>query len=212
MLLPSRQRRREREKCLETAQYLLHRAIVENPSNPTVGGLFAKVKFNNCSDLVLNRLVKRYGEERTWDCIEKALSSFPNLTILHQTIKCAPQHYLMAMSKFPDSMLVRDANNRLPIHVALECGMPWTHLLVSIINANRSHLKDIDPITKWPPFVLAGLDDEKSCDLRTIYYLLRKNPEHVELIFNGGSKCKKRKISNEADNAKGGSKRGKTNK
>ena len=116
----------------------------------------------------------------------------------------------MVMQKFPDSILVRDSKNRLPIHVALECGLPWSNSLLSMMYANLSHLKDVDPVTKWPPFVLAALDDKKSCDLSTVSFLLRKNPEHVKLLSNGGSKHKKRKNDNESDNSEGGSKRIKT--
>ena len=49
-------------------------------------------------------------------------------------------------------------------------------------------------MTKWPPFALAG-----KCDLRTIYTLLRKNPEHVEMTEDGNykfipvEKCRRRK-------------------
>jgi hypothetical protein len=86
------------------------------------------------------------------------------------------------MTRFPDSVLVRDDGNRLPIHVALESGMSWSPDLVSIINANRPHLKDNDPVTGWPPFVLAAM--EPSCGLMTTFYLLKKHPEHGQKMYN----------------------------
>ena len=60
--------------------------------------------------------------------------------------------------------------------------------------ANKDQLKDVDPVTKRPPFVLAALNDTgtASCDLSTIYYLLREHPEHIKVFRRN----KKRKISN----------------
>ncbi len=55
--------------------------------------------------------------------------------------------------------------------------MEWSHGLLTIIHANNYHLKDHDPVTKLPLHALAA--KEPSCDLRTIYYLIRKNPDCV---------------------------------
>lgn len=162
------------KNSMEMIQFLLQRSIEHNPSHWTVGGLFAKTHSN---DLVLDLIIKRCGEDKAWDCIEQVLSPFQDLPILHQTIKYAPNHYSMMFSRFPESVHLRDSDNRLPIHLALETGMKWSFELLAIIQANRSNLSDVDPVTKWPPFALAA--SEKSCDLRTIYFLLRKNPEHV---------------------------------
>lgn len=68
--------------------------------------------------------------------------------------------------------------NRLPIHVALDTGMKWSLELQYLITTSQEYLKDDDPVTKWPPFVLAGMGT--SCDLRIIYDLLHNHPEHVE--------------------------------
>ena len=67
------------------------------------------------------------------------------------------------------------------------------------MSATQHYLDDVDPVTGWPPFALAG-----KCDLRTIYTLLRKNPEHVEMTKDGSykfipvenSKSRKAKMSN----------------
>jgi hypothetical protein len=180
------------------AEWLLQKAVSQDTSNPTIGGLFTTEEQNEY-DLVLNCLINRFGETDAWDCIERALSSFDNLPILHQVIQHAPQHCATVMRRFPDSVVVRDCNNRLPIHVALDNGMNWSTELVAIINSNRQQLKEVDPVTKWPPFALAGKDG--NCDLRTIYHLIRKNPEHVELADNSSNRsfpmqCTKRRKIN----------------
>ena len=59
--------------------------------------------------------------------------------------------------------------------------MTWSPDLVSIINISRSHLKDNDPVTGWPPFVLASM--EPSCGLMTSFYLLKKHPEHGQKMY-----------------------------
>ena len=66
------------------------------------------------------------------------------------------------------------------------------------INTNRDHLKDVDPDTKWLPFVLAAFDEDgtSSCDLSTIFFLLREHPEHVEMFLKN---FRKKKNSPSAD-------------
>jgi hypothetical protein len=161
---------------LEIVRYLLQTAIKYDAHHPSIGGLFRAGTDNE--GLVLSSIISKFGRRDTWDCIEQALSRFDNLPILHQTILHAPQHCITVMTHFPDSVFLRDKRNRLPIHVALASGMSWSSNLVAIINANRPHLKDRDPLTGWPPFTLAAM--EPSCGLKTAYYLLMKNPEQAE--------------------------------
>ena len=124
-----------------------------------------------------------------WDCIEKALSTNNNhpdqLPILHQTILHTPEHCSQVINRFPDSVHVRDINNhnRLPIHVALETGMKSSLELTYLMKCSREDLREVDPVTKWPPFVLAAMGT--SCDLRIIYKLIREYPEHVEPWCDG---------------------------
>ncbi len=175
---------------LEIAKYLLREAVSYDASNDTIGGLFAKRR--RSGQFTLDSMVEKYGADDTWSCIRQALSSFPDLPILHQVIQHSPQNFQNATAKFPKSALLRDSKNRLPIHIALECGMEWGPDLVSIMNINNDHLKDVDPVTKWPPFVLAALDESKSCDLSTVFYLFRENPQHVQVFLNGRKKKKKK--------------------
>lgn len=107
------------------------------------------------------------------------------------------------MNRFPRSLYLRDSNDihRLPIHVALEIGMKLSIELTCLIAASKEHLKEMDPVTKWPPFVVAAMGD--SCDLITIYRLLHDSPEHVEMRCNGIIKhnyiplenCKRKKMN-----------------
>ncbi len=130
-------------------------------------------------------MVQKYGADDTWSCIKQALSSFPNIPILHEVIRHSPQNFQNAITQFPNSVLLHDSQNRLPIHVALECGMEYGADLLFIMYANREHLKAVDPVTKWPTFVLAALDETKSCDLSTIFFLLREHPQVFLNFLNG---------------------------
>lgn len=189
----------EKKKVVE---YLLQQSVLYSESNETIGGLFEK---NLYDDLVLDAFVERWGSEDVWDCIEKALSKNNNLDklpILHQTIRHAPQYVAEVIKRFPSSVHVRDSNNsnRLPIHVALETGMGWSLELIYLISHSKELMREVDPVSKCPPFALAGMGPS-CCDLRTVYSLLRKNPEQIEIwCDDGGNKyipvesCKRRKV------------------
>lgn len=177
-----------KEERLELMKYLLHAALSYDASDNSIGGLFAQV---NDDELILDSMVEKYGDEDTWSSIKEALSSFADLPLLHQVIKHCPANINHVVTKFPNSVLLRDKQGRLPIHIALECGMEWNAELVFMMHLNRDNLKDFDPVTKRPPFVLAALNETASCDLSTVYFLLREHPEHVEFF-----RRKKRKVSN----------------
>ncbi len=154
-----------------TVSTLLRKAYEYDPQNWTMAGLFAARYYPNFTTrgeiiklLAIEDLIETYGAAPTWATIEKVLSPFEeDLPILHQTIKYAPQYCNSIIRAFPDSVVVRDSHNRLPVHIALETGMTWSSDLPSIINANRSQLKEIDPLTKLPLFALAAWGE--SCDL-----------------------------------------------
>ena len=80
--------------------------------------------------------------------------------------------------------------------------MKFSIELSCIISSSQEHLKEVDPVTKWPPFVLAAMG--RSCDLITIYRMLCNHPEHVEMWCNGivtnkdyvsVETCKRRKMN-----------------
>ena len=172
----------------EMLQYLIKSSLSFSPSSETIGGLFTRKPPFEGNFITINCLVNQQEPEvkLLWDCIEKALSNHKEQNdlpcILHQTIKHTPQHCSEIIKRFPTSVHVRDQNNknRLPIHVALETGMEWSLELEYLIATSHEYLKDVDPVTKCPPFLLAGMG--RSCDLRVIYDLLRKHPDHVEML------------------------------
>ena len=61
--------------------------------------------------------------------------------------------------------------------------MEWLLELSCLLIASQEYLKEVDPVTNWPPFVLTGMGE--SCDLRIIYDLLLEHPEHVEKSGDG---------------------------
>ena len=179
--------RDERDDNLEMLQFLLQQSVSFDASNETIGGLFTKIPSDR-GTLVLDALVERWGGEDVWDCIESALSTNRNidkLPILHQTIRHAPRYLAEVINRFPESVHVCDRNNknRLPVHVALETGMKVSLELTCLVAVSQEHLRNVDPVTKWPPFVLAAVGT--SCDLITIYRLLQKYPEQVEMRCGG---------------------------
>lgn len=173
-----------KQTSLEIIRYLIRRALSYKSDHESIGGLFTTPNILNIitDKTVLELLVKsKYGEEEVWETIRRAMNSYQDtVPILHQVIKHTPKQYGNAFEKFPDAVFVRASNKRLPVHVALETGnMKWSQELLSLIQMSRSNLTDeVDPVTNLPAFGLAAM--ENSCDLSTIYYLLRKNPHHVD--------------------------------
>ena len=187
------------KECIQTVEYLLQKGVSFTALKENIGGLFTEMPDRRevlgpgpglyRGYLLLELLIKKLGEKKVWDCIERALSKCQNidqLPILHQTITHTPEYCSEVMSRFPTSVHVRDANNRLPIHVALERGMKFSLELTHLIACSQEHLREVDPVTRWPSYVLAGMGT--SCDLRTIYSLLHKYPEQSEMCCNKSEK------------------------
>ncbi len=171
------------EDDIEAVQYLLKRALEYNPRHPSIGGLFSKYAnsqniFHDHNRVVLRDIISKNGKKKAWDAIEKELSPYKDIPILHRVIEHAPDQIMEVVSRFPHASFLRDENNRLPIHIALEKGIEWSVELVAIMNANMSHLNQKDPVTGYYPFALAA--EEPRCDLRTIYHLLKMHPGQIE--------------------------------
>ena len=185
---------------MKVIQYLLQH------SDEVIDSLLTKVA-NSDKGLIIERWVHRWGRQDVWNCIESALSTskkLDSLPILHKVIEHTPKHCSEVINRFPNSVHVRDPNNynRLPIHVALTTGMKFSIELTCIINSSQEHLNEVDPVTKWPPFVLAAMGT--SCDLITIYRMLQSHPDHVEMWCDGivtnkeyitVDTCKRRKMN-----------------
>lgn len=142
-----------------------------------IGGLFS-ASSDGKGKIGLQKMIAKFGQEMTWDMIEKEVSPYKNIPILHRVIESAPDEIDQVMSRFPHSLFSRDENNRLPIHVALDHGLKWSAELVAIMNASILFLNDKDPVTGFYPFMLAA--KQPTNDLRTINYLLRTHPSKVE--------------------------------
>lgn len=180
-------------KSLEVTKILIKTAIKHDPNHTSIGGLFAK---NKGGILTINIIIDRFGKSDAWKCIEEGLSQSKDIPILHKAILYAPEHVENILTSFPHASFLRDENGRLPIHVALETGMKWSTLLVSIMNANTLHLGEVDPMTKFCPSALAAV--EPSCDLRTISYLLRMHPKHIEVSKpNEEHRAKRQKLTHD---------------
>lgn len=169
----------------EMAQYLLQRALKYYPQHSSIGTLFSTIVWFGRKMTVFDHLEERCNDDEyplfdtnVWDIIEPVLSPYKEIPILHRVIEHAPQHISTVINRFPHSVFLRDESNRLPIHVALQNGLEWSAGLVTIINANISHLIEKDPVTGYYPFALAA--EEPKCDLRTINHLLRMHPGQIE--------------------------------
>ncbi len=161
---------------IDISSLLFERAVHHDTTNSSIGGLFKKDKYGR---MAITKMINRYGPTETWKFIEKTLSTLKEVPIIHYTIMHAPQYVDDFLLRFPHACFLRDKDGRLPVHVALECGLQWSISLVSIMNTNATYLGDVDPVTG---FCLCGLAAmQPSCDLRTINYLIRTHPRQLEL-------------------------------
>ncbi len=82
-----------------------------------------------------------------------------------------------------NAALVRDRDNRLPIHHAVERGISWSNGLKDIVDANPAAVSEIDCKICFYPFVSAAVSGDggiSCCDLNSIYLLLQTNPESIK--------------------------------
>ena len=108
------------KKNIDIAQYLLKRALKYNPHHHSIGGLISTC---DNGETLLQTFISRFGRQRTWDMLEREISPYKNVPILHRMIEHAPEETMEVFNRFPHSIYLRDEKNRLPIHVALEKGM-----------------------------------------------------------------------------------------
>ena len=179
-------------------RFIVKSALKFDPFHQSVGGLFT---MHECGKYVIDFMLnikdgenwyqepvhesQRMREKRHWDGIESIVSPFQMIPILHQTIIHCPHLTPDVLQRFPHSVHLRDEMYRLPIHQALDRGLQW-HELTFVLHANSQSIDFVDPVKKLPLFALAA--SETSCDVRTIYYLLRRSPE---LLFNDNTRTSK---------------------
>lgn len=73
---------------------------------------------------------------------------------------------------------------RLPLHLACDNGLRWSHGLDLIHNAHQSALGDTDKVTGLKPFALAAASfkrDHVDYDLNTVFELLHRDPTALSL-------------------------------
>ncbi len=153
-------------------------AIKYDPDHESFGGLFSPA-YRKSQQIHPNLAVQYRNKHLAFQLIGHIMSQYQQIPVLHKMIEAAPEYATKIMTNCPHSCFIRDKqSSRLPFHVALATGMKWSDTLVAILHANMPHLKDMDPVTSLYPCGLAAM--EPSCDLNTIYYLLRMHPGHVE--------------------------------
>lgn len=132
-----------------------------------------------------------------------------DVPILHAVIGVVEQNLLRTVIDtfpfFSSWCCVRDGRGRLPMHVAVECGLHWMDGMKEIVEANMSAISVIDPISGLYPFQMAACsnyssnnnmnmsicssdgDEESengisdgSCDLNVIFTLARYEPSCIQ--------------------------------
>jgi len=67
-----------------------------------------------------------------------------------------------------------DERGRLPLCIAAEKSLKWSHWLRQILLANMVAIEVTDPVTAFEPFMLAAVGQDS--DLEAVYELLREYP------------------------------------
>ena len=150
-------------KSVEMVKLILSTRLKQNPKDPFVGGLFE-------DKLTIDYLNHQLGDkENLFECVGQVLSQYRDVIFLHKVIEFTPHYILKFVTTSPHLCFLRDENERLPIHIALEKGIKWSTSLTFLINSNYHHLQEVDPVTKLYPAALAATKG----DVETINHLLR---------------------------------------
>jgi hypothetical protein len=89
------------------------------------------------------------------------------------------------LGKYPESARVRDYDNRLPLHRALESNADFAFVKALVDIYSRSVVEPY--LTRGPNSVMKSpmvLALERDCDLSTIFFLLQRDPNFVKQSFN----------------------------
>lgn len=164
----------------------------------SMGGLFVCRTYNDFpSDAmftpldcwVLHKTTKR---EIFAPKLKKMLHGFP---LLQQAMKTSMRYVmkdvLERLLMHFDCGNIKDKNEKYPLHIAVEMGLPWACGMKSIFQSNRIGLRVVDKITNLPLFALSAARTETLTkgpwgenDLSSIFELLRSNPE---AMLNSGN-------------------------
>uniref|UniRef100_A0A7S3PV52 Uncharacterized protein n=1 Tax=Chaetoceros debilis TaxID=122233 RepID=A0A7S3PV52_9STRA len=146
-----------------------------------LGFLFTR---NDDNETAIARGIRTLKPNLLMNIVQQCIPPDANYPILHQVIRHEPQLIGHFSPRYPISMYKRDLDGRLPLHVALDCGMKWSVHLVLMINSTDNHVqKKKDPVTKLPLFLLAAAGENS--DLMATYHLMRRHPDVLEKCFPG---------------------------
>jgi ankyrin repeat protein len=90
------------------------------------------------------------------------------------------ENFLTLLDHFPAAVSQRCRRGRLPLHYALESGKSLD-CIREMLTAHPDGLEEVDPVSRFPCFLLAGLSPDGICNtpdnrLNVCYYLLREDP------------------------------------
>jgi hypothetical protein len=122
---------------------------------------------------------------------------YPDQLMIPMTDGKLPLHAFASSKSFVEHTMVNDIlqlcidfypnaariwwNGKLPVHLAIESGYLWTNGLQRLLNAYPEALQMPNYMSGLVPFMMAAND---SCDLNTLYSLLREGPELVNFSFS----------------------------
>jgi ankyrin repeat protein len=146
--------------------------------------MFALAELSNLMPLYLVELGLRFFREELEDADEHG--RFP----LHVAAMCPSRelgdaNFLTLLDHFPAAVTQRCRQGRLPLHYALETGKSLDCIQV-MMTAHPDGLHEVDPVSRFPCFLLAGLlapSDIRSMPdhrLTVCYYLLREDPSVLQ--------------------------------
>ncbi len=140
-----------------------------------IGFLFRK---NSGGERAIALAIAKFGKESTLQIIQRHISPAANHPILHQVYLHIPELVDDFVLRYPDAIFLKDAQNRLLLHIAAKKGVKLSTFLLMLMHCNKHSLKERDPVTNLYPFMLAATAD--LCELTTIYKLLRCS---IELLL-----------------------------
>lgn len=146
-----------------------------------LGFLFAR---NDDDETAIARGIRTLKPNLLMNIVQQCIPPDADYPILHQVIRHEPQLIGHFSPRYPISMYKRDSDDRLPLHVALDCGMKWSvHLVLMINSADNLVQKKKDPLTNLPLFLLAAAGENS--DLMAVYHLMRRHPDVLEKCISG---------------------------
>jgi len=122
--------------------------------------------------------IDEHGKDETLKIIQDHILETNNHPILHHVIQNAAQYMNDFVTRYPSAISLRDEKHRTLHHVALSSGASLRSEPVLLSSMTDKKLEEKDPVTDLYPFAIAA--SAETPDLRTVYYLLRRNPAVID--------------------------------